>query len=45
MIENETKLKTNPRMAMPYRALADMSTQKRQEIREQANAFLEAFAD
>ncbi|MGB5279566.1 MAG: cryptochrome/photolyase family protein [Gammaproteobacteria bacterium] len=40
MITNETRLKSNPRMAMPYRMLARMDEEKRREIVQQANDFL-----
>ncbi|MGB5458297.1 MAG: cryptochrome/photolyase family protein [Gammaproteobacteria bacterium] len=40
MITNETRLKSNPRMAMPYRMLARMNEEKRREIVQQANDFL-----
>ena len=40
MIANETRLKSNPRMAMPYRTLARMNEEKRREIVQQANDFL-----
>ncbi|MGB5519009.1 MAG: cryptochrome/photolyase family protein [Gammaproteobacteria bacterium] len=41
MITNETRLKSNPRMAMPYRTLARMNQEKRREIVQQASDFLE----
>jgi deoxyribodipyrimidine photolyase-related protein len=41
MIANETRLKSNPRMAMPYRTLARMNQEKRREIVQQASDFLE----
>jgi len=40
MIVNEAQLKSNPRMAMPYRTLARMSRERRREIMQQANKFL-----
>jgi deoxyribodipyrimidine photolyase-related protein len=40
MIENETRLARNPRMAMPYRTLAKMTPARRAEITADASAFL-----
>ncbi|MEE4378160.1 MAG: cryptochrome/photolyase family protein [Candidatus Competibacteraceae bacterium] len=40
LINNEDLLKTNPRMAMPYRNLARMTEDRRQQIVQQAEAFL-----
>jgi deoxyribodipyrimidine photolyase-related protein len=41
MIENETQLSKNPRMAMPYRTLAKMTPERRAEITREAQAFLD----
>ena len=41
MIENEAKLSSNPRMAMPYRTLARMSDEKRNQIIGDSEAFLD----
>jgi deoxyribodipyrimidine photolyase-related protein len=40
LIVNETRLKPNPRMAMPYRSLARMAAKHRLEITQQAEQFL-----
>ncbi len=40
MIENEIKLKGNPRMAMPYKNLARMNDEQRGEIRRGSQEFL-----
>ena len=40
LIGNETRLKSNPRMAIPYRTLARASAERRQEIVRQAETFL-----
>ena len=40
LIVNETRLKPNPRMALPYRTLAGMTDDRRQAIRQEAMAFL-----
>lgn len=40
LISNETRLKANPRLAMPYRTLARMAPARREEIVRQAQAFL-----
>jgi len=40
LINNEARLSTNPRMAMPYRNLARMTEERRQHIVQQAEAFL-----
>jgi deoxyribodipyrimidine photolyase-related protein len=40
LIRNEGKLARNPRMSMPYRTLAKMSPERRDEIRREADAFL-----
>ncbi len=40
MIENEQRLTSNPRMAMPYRTLARMTADRRRQITRQAEAFL-----
>jgi deoxyribodipyrimidine photolyase-related protein len=44
LIENEAKLGSNPRMAMPYRNLARFSPERRAEIRREATAFLDSVA-
>lgn len=41
MMENEEKLKSNPRMAMPYRTLARMPDEQREQIKNQSRLFLE----
>ena len=41
LIRNEAQLKSNPRMAMPYRTLAKMVPERRGEIAKQAKAFLD----
>jgi deoxyribodipyrimidine photolyase-related protein len=43
LIRNEAKLKANPRMAMPYRTLAKMETERKAEISRQAQAFLDGL--
>ncbi len=40
MIENEQRLTSNPRMAMPCRTLARMTADRRRQITRQAEAFL-----
>lgn len=40
LIENENRLRNNPRMAMPYRTLAAMSEARRSQITHEAQAFL-----
>ena len=40
MIVNETQLRSNPRMAMPYRNLDRMSEDRRTAVMQQAEAFL-----
>ncbi|MGZ8423923.1 MAG: cryptochrome/photolyase family protein [Candidatus Binatia bacterium] len=40
LIVNETRLKSNPRMAMPYRTLARMTAEHRRQIVQQAEEFL-----
>ena len=40
LIENETHLKGNPRMAMPYATLAKMSLPRRDEVRRDALNFM-----
>jgi len=40
LIENETYLKGNPRMAMPYATLAKMSLPRRDEVRRDALKFM-----
>jgi deoxyribodipyrimidine photolyase-related protein len=44
LIENESKLARNPRMAMPYRTLAKMAAARRAEIVADAAGFLDALA-
>ncbi|MFN4143475.1 cryptochrome/photolyase family protein [Aestuariivirga sp.] len=43
LIRNETKLKANPRMAMPYRTLTKMDGARKAEVTRQAEAFLNAL--
>ena len=40
LIANEARLKSNPRMAMPYRTLARMTDERRRQIIQQAQEFL-----
>ena len=40
LIVNEARLKPNPRMALPYRLLARMAANRRQQITRQAQEFL-----
>ena len=40
LLENEVRLGSNPRMAMPYRSLAKMSDARKDEIRRDARRFL-----
>ncbi len=40
LIENQTRLAGNPRMAMPYRTLSKMTDERRDEIVSDAQAFL-----
>lgn len=40
LIENESRLARNPRMAMPYRTLAKMTPERRAAIEADASAFL-----
>jgi deoxyribodipyrimidine photolyase-related protein len=40
LIINETRLKPNPRMAMPFRTLSGMSWERRSQIVQQARDFL-----
>jgi deoxyribodipyrimidine photolyase-related protein len=44
LIENEARLKGNPRMAMPYRNLARFPPERRAEIRREATDFLDRHA-
>ena len=44
LMRNESKLARNPRLAMPYRTLAKMSAERRDEIRREAQAFLDSLA-
>ncbi|WP_293862686.1 cryptochrome/photolyase family protein [uncultured Alsobacter sp.] len=41
LLENEQRLARNPRMAMPYRTLAGMKPERRDEIRRDAQAVFE----
>lgn len=41
LIVNEARLKPNPRMALPYRLLARMAAEQRQQITKQAEQFLD----
>jgi deoxyribodipyrimidine photolyase-like uncharacterized protein len=41
LIVNEAQLKSNLRMALPYRSLARMAARHRQEITQQAEQFLD----
>ena len=41
LLRNEAKLKSNPRMAMPYRTLAKMDAERKSEIARQAALFLD----
>ncbi|WP_395662309.1 cryptochrome/photolyase family protein [Aestuariivirga sp.] len=41
LIRNEAKLKSNPRMAMPYRTLAKMDAERKAEIARQSKVFLD----
>lgn len=43
LIRNESKLKANPRMAMPYRTLARMDVERKAEIVRQAKLFLDVL--
>jgi deoxyribodipyrimidine photolyase-related protein len=43
LIRNEAKLKSNPRMAMPYRTLAKMEPDRKAEITRAAQTFLAAL--
>ncbi|WP_421726731.1 cryptochrome/photolyase family protein [Bauldia sp.] len=43
LIRNADKLAANPRMAMPYRALAGWSTERKTGIVAEANAFLDSL--
>lgn len=40
LMTHESRLATHPRMALPYRTLARMPTERRQALQEQATAFL-----
>jgi len=40
LLANETQLKRNPRLAMPYLTLARMTDERRQQITKEARAFL-----
>ncbi|CAN1559914.1 Photolyase PhrB-like [Rhabdaerophilaceae bacterium] len=44
LIENESKLSQNPRMAMPYRTLGKMDAHQRQRIVDEAGRFLASLA-
>jgi deoxyribodipyrimidine photolyase-related protein len=41
LLRNEAKLKSNPRMAMPYRTLAKMDAERKSEIARQSALFLD----
>jgi deoxyribodipyrimidine photolyase-related protein len=41
LIRNEAKLKSNPRMAMPYRTLTKMDAERKAEIARQSKLFLD----
>ena len=43
LIRNEAKLKSNPRMAMPYRTLAKMEDERKADITRHAQTFLDAL--
>jgi deoxyribodipyrimidine photolyase-related protein len=43
LIENESKLSANPRMAMPYRTLAKMENSRKTEVVADARTFLESL--
>jgi len=43
MIENESKLARNPRLAMPYRTLGAMAPAEREALRAAASAFFAAL--
>jgi deoxyribodipyrimidine photolyase-related protein len=43
LIRNEVKLKSNPRMAMPYRTLAKMEPERKADIKRHARTFLESL--
>jgi deoxyribodipyrimidine photolyase-related protein len=43
MIENESKLARNPRLAMPYRTLGVMAPAEREALRAAASAFFAAL--
>ena len=40
LIVNETRLKSNPRMVLPYRTLSRMSTWRRSQIVQQAQEYM-----
>lgn len=44
LIRNEAALRSNPRMAMPYRTLSTWDSDRRQSIVREANAFLDGLA-
>ena len=44
MIINEARLSRNPRMAMPYRTLANMEPARREKIMREAEDFLQSLA-
>ncbi len=44
LIRNEERLSANPRMAMPYRTLANWSEQRKAEMIAEAERFLDALA-
>ena len=43
LLRNEQHLKSNPRMAMPYRTLAKMEPDRKAEIARQAKVFLDGL--
>ena len=44
LIRNEAKLKANPRMAMPYRTLAKMEAERKEQDRDRRrSAFLDGL--
>jgi deoxyribodipyrimidine photolyase-related protein len=43
LIRNEGKLARNPRMAMPYRTLAKMTPERKDQIRREAGDFLDSL--
>ena len=43
LIRNEAALKSNPRMAMPYRTLAKMEASRKAQIEREARTFLDGL--